>query len=457
MGLKGAPGFYHKRGAQADVPPLKFGYMKKILFSSRNFWKTLKTFCAAAEVPSALRSNVSMVIEEVRSDGDKAVRKFVRKFDRADLKPAHFQVLPQELERAARRLNQSTRAAIRESLKCVGNFHKECLPKDWTTRNAHGARVGEHYYPLQRVGIYVPKGLVSTVVMTCGLARVAKVPEIAVFTPCDETGKVSDGVLGALHMAGVKEVYRVGGIPAVAAMAYGTASIKPVLKIFGPGNAYVVEAKRQVYGRVGVDLLPGPSEVMIIADDSADASFVAADLLAQAEHGSGREKIYFIGLSESVVKKVYECLREQLKTLPRKALISSVLKNGFLTVVADSLEEAAEVANYVAPEHLELEVAERDQKVLTRLIRTAGAIMQGKWSATALGDFTAGPSHELPTGGAGCFSSGLRVEDFMRRSSVIRYDKASLSKAASVVRVFSKLEDLEAHGRSVEIRLGKNE
>jgi histidinol dehydrogenase len=457
LGLKGAPCFYHKRGAQADLPQTKFGYMKKILFSSSSFWKTLKAFCAAAEVPSALRSNVSTIIEEVRSDGDKAVRKFVKKFDRVDLKPAHFQVSSEELEGAARRLNESSRAAIRESLKCVGNFHKECLPKDWTTRNVHGARVGENFYPLQRVGIYIPKGLVSTVVMTCGLARIAKVPEIAVFTPCDEKGNVSDGVLGALHLAGVKEVYRIGGIQAVAAMAYGTTSIKPVLKIFGPGNAYVVEAKRQVYGRVGVDLLPGPSEVMVIADDSADASFIAADLLAQAEHGSGREKIYFVGLSESIVNKVSSCLRGQLKTLPRKSLISSVLKNGFLTVIVDSLEEAAEVANCVAPEHLELGVAQKGQKVLTRLISTAGAIMQGKWSATALGDFTAGPSHELPTGGAGRFSSGLRVEDFMRRSSVIRYDKASLLKAASVVSAFSKLEDLEAHGRSVEIRLGKNE
>ncbi len=457
MGLKGVPGFYHKRGAQADVPSFKFGYMKKILFSSRRFWQTLKTFCAAAEVPSTLRNSVSTVIEEVRSDGDKAVCKFIKKFDRANLQPAHFQVSPEELEKAARRLNQSARAAIRESLKCVKNFHKECLPKDWTTRNIHGAQVGENYYPLGRVGIYIPNGLVSTVVMTCGLARVAKVPEIAVFTPCDKKGNVSDGVLGALHIAGVNEVYRVGGIPAVAAMAYGTASIKPVVKIFGPGNAYVVEAKRQVYGRVGVDLLPGPSEVMIIADDSADPSFIAADLLAQAEHGSGREKIYFIGLSVSIVNEVQKCLREQLKILPRKALISSVLKNGFLTILVDSLEQAAEVANYVAPEHLELEVKEKDQKVLTQLITTAGAIMQGKWSATALGDFTAGPSHELPTGGAGRFSSGLRVEDFMRRSSVIRYDKTSLSKAASVVRAFSKLEDLEAHGRSVEIRLGKNE
>ncbi|MBL4576137.1 MAG: histidinol dehydrogenase [Opitutaceae bacterium] len=429
--------------------------MKKILFSSRSFWKTLKTFCAAAEVSSSLRKTVSSVIEEVRSDGDSAIRKYIKKFDRADVKPGCFRVSPEELKEASRRCDRSARMAIRESLKGVEEFHKQCLPKNWTTRNIHGALVGERYYPLERVGIYIPKGLVSTVVMTCGLAKVAKVPEVAVFTPCDEAGTVSDGVLAALHIAGVKEVYRIGGIPAVAAMAYGTASIKPVLKVFGPGNAYVVEAKRQVYGQIGVDLLPGPSEVMLIADDTAEASFAAADLLAQAEHGSGREKIYFVGLSESIVKKVHDCLREQLKTLPRKTLIASVLKNGFLTILVDSLEAAAEVANYVAPEHLELEVEEKGQEFLTRLITTAGAIMQGKWSATALGDFTAGPSHELPTGGAGRFSSGLRVEDFMRRSSVIRYDKKSLSKAASVVGVFSQLENLDAHGRSVEIRLEK--
>jgi histidinol dehydrogenase len=288
--------------------------------------------------------------------------------------------------------------------------------------------------------------------MTAPLAKVARVPEIALFTPCDSDGKVPDAVLAAARLCGVSEVYRIGGVPAIGAMAYGTRTIPPVVKIFGPGNGYVVEAKRQVYGHVGVDLLPGPSEVMIVADASADPEFVATDLLAQAEHGSGRERVFLVTTSRRLVNAVHKRLKAETKKLGQKAPASHVLTKGFLSVVVPDLDAAAQVADWVAPEHLELEVPGPAQKLLLSKVTTAGAALLGGWSATALGDFTAGPSHELPTGRAGRFSSGLQVIDFLRRTSVVEYDEAALRRAAPVVEAFSRMEKLEAHVRSVTVR-----
>jgi histidinol dehydrogenase len=284
------------------------------------------------------------------------------------------------------------------------------------------------------------------------LAKIAGCPEIAVFTPSDSGGKVAAGMLAALHLLGVTEVYRIGGVQAIGAMAYGTMTIPAVDKVFGPGNAYVCEAKRQVFGTVGVDSLPGPSEVMIIADETARATFVAADLLAQAEHGSGREKIYLVATSAEIISAVASEIRTQLQLITRSEKTQRVLNEGFLAIEIGSLGQAAAIANYVAPEHLELLVAEPAIKKLTAEITTAGAIMIGNYSPTALGDYTAGPSHVLPTGRAGRFFSGLRVADFMRRTSLIRYDRASVKKAQPVVAALTAMERLDAHGRSVRIR-----
>jgi histidinol dehydrogenase len=288
--------------------------------------------------------------------------------------------------------------------------------------------------------------------MTATLAKIAGCPQIAVFTPSNSSGKVADGLFAALHLIGVDEVYRIGGVQAIGAMAYGTSSIPAVDKIYGPGNAYVCEAKRQVFGHVGVDSLPGPSEVMIIADDTARADFAAADLLAQAEHGSGREKIYLVGTSAKIIAAIAAEVQAQLPTLTRSEKTARVLAEGWLAVQVDTLAQAAEIANYVAPEHLELLVKDSSAKTLTKAITTAGAIMLGNFTPTALGDFTAGPSHVLPTGRAGRFFSGLRVADFQRRTSLIRYDRASVKRGAPVVAAFAAMERLDAHGRSVRIR-----
>ena len=315
--------------------------------------------------------------------------------------------------------------------------------------------MGEKFDPIRRVGLYAPGGgapLVSTILMTVALAKIAACPEIAVFTPSNADGKVAPAMLAALHLLGIEEVYRLGGVQAVGAMAYGTTTIPAVDKIFGPGNAYVCEAKRQVFGTVGVDLLPGPSEVMIIADDTAKISFIAADLLAQAEHGSGREKIFLVSTSEPLLSAIDSELRTQLQLIGRAAKCQRVLDHGFVAIEVKSWAQAADVANFVAPEHLELMVPDGPAKALTKAVTTAGAIMVGQHTPTALGDYLAGPSHVLPTGRAGRFFSGLRVTDFLRRTSIIHYDRASVKKAAPVVAALSGLEQLDAHGRSVRIR-----
>lgn len=315
--------------------------------------------------------------------------------------------------------------------------------------------VGEKFDPIRRVGLYVPGGqvpLVSTVLMTATLAQIAGCPEIAVFTPSGKDGRIAAGLLAALHFLGIKEVYRIGGVQAIGAMAYGTKTIPAVDKVFGPGNAYVCEAKRQVFGTVGVDSLPGPSEVMVIADQTARADYVAADLLAQAEHGSGREKIYLVVTAEKIARAVAAELERQLATLTRSVKALRVLDAGFLTVVVKHSTDAAAIANYVAPEHLELIVQAAAVEPLIKRITTAGAIMIGNHTPTALGDFTAGPSHVLPTGRTGRFFSGLRVADFVRRTSLVRYDRATVRAGQRVVAAFAAMEQLDAHGRSVLIR-----
>ncbi|HEY4988392.1 MAG TPA: histidinol dehydrogenase [Opitutaceae bacterium] len=430
--------------------------MRTISFASRRFDSELATFCRSASASPAISRSVAAILAGVRTRGDSAVVRYARTFDGAALRPRGFRVTAREMAEAARQLPAARRRALRAVHAAVLEFNAKTLPKNWSARNLHGARVGEKFDPIRRVGLYVPGGqvpLVSTVLMTATLAKIAGCPEIAVFTPSGPGGRVAPDLLAALDLAGITEVYRIGGVQAIGAMAYGTASIRAVDKIFGPGNAYVCEAKRQVFGVVGVDLLPGPSEVMVIADESARVDFAAADILAQAEHGSGREKVYLVATSEKIVAGVEAEMGMQLNALSRSAKVKPVLRNGFLSIVVPGLREAAEVANRVAPEHLELLVQPGAVRGLLKAVTTAGAIMVGNATPTALGDFAAGPSHVLPTGGAGRFSSGLRVADFIRRTSVLHYDPRSLRKAEATVAMLSAMEKLDAHGRSAAIRL----
>jgi histidinol dehydrogenase len=409
-------------------------------------------------VSRELSAGVAAILNAVYERGDEAVGYYAAKFDGAKLQARDFRVKPAELTAAARRLPVAERRALVAAHDNIVAFNRRGLPQPWTAKNKHGAVVGEKFDPIRRVGIYVPGGqvpLVSTVLMTATLAKIAGCPEIAVFTPSNSSGKIADGLLAALHLVGVDEVYRLGGVHAIGAMAYGTTTIPAVDKVFGPGNAFVCEAKRQVFGTVGVDSLPGPSEVMIIADETARADFAAADLLAQAEHGSGREKIFIVATSTKIIAEIVAEMEKQLHLLSRSEKMSRVLAEGFLAVEVKTLAQAAEVANYVAPEHLELLVKDSAAKVLTRTVTTAGAIMLGNFTPTALGDFTAGPSHVLPTGRAGRFFSGLRVADFLRRTSIVGYSRGSLRKGEPVVAAFATMEHLDAHGRSVKIRTEK--
>lgn len=420
------------------------------------FSQALRKFCSGATATGDVAEVVRAVLADVRKGGDKAVLEYTKKFDGASLKASGMRVSAQELKSSISSISAADRKAIRESIALVKDFHKKTLPKAWKGKNAQGGIVGERFYPIQRVGLYIPGGnvpLVSTVIMTAVLAKLVKCPEIAVCTPPDEEGNVAPGMLAALAMVGIDEVYKVGGVQAVGAMAYGTKTVPSVDKIFGPGNAFVMEAKRQVLGTVGIDLLPGPSEVMIIADAGANAAHVAADLLAQAEHGSGKEIIYLATTSKALLARIKKQLEKQLPALTHAEKCEKVLDKRCLAVTCKSLEQAATVANYIAPEHLELQVADKSIEPLTNQITTAGAILQGYMTPTVLGDFTAGPSHTLPTGRAGRFFSGLQATDFMRRSSTVRYNSKSLSKAAPVVETFARLEQLDAHGKSLTIRV----
>ncbi|QTN32119.1 histidinol dehydrogenase [Akkermansiaceae bacterium] len=401
----------------------------------------------------SVRDLVSDIIGKVASQGDRALVELTDRFDGAKLSAKGLFVSEKEFSEAAAGVTAETREAVRRSLANIHAFAKRSMRKDWSGKNAEGATVGERFTPFDRVGVYVPGGkapLVSTALMTAGFAQAAGVPEIFAATPCGADGKVNPALLYALHQAGVTEAIKVGGAQAIAAMALGTRTIRPVDRIFGPGNRFVVEAKRQLVGAVSIDLLPGPSEILILADSSAKAAYIAADMLAQAEHG-GDSIVGFATPSKGLLNQVVREIEKQSATLSRAKMIREVLKNGTFLLHVKSIEEGIAISNDFAPEHLSL-VVEDEAAVLAR-IRTAGAIYLGADSPVAVGDFLAGPSHTLPTGGAGRSFSGLRADQFQRRTSIVRMGKAAVRKSLTVIEEFARLEGLDAHGKSTSIRL----
>jgi histidinol dehydrogenase len=394
------------------------------------------------------------IIESVRARGDGALLEFTERFDGVALSVEQITISTAELLGASLKADATLRLAVAEAEKNIANFARKSRRKAWRMVNSHGATVGEKFDAFQRVGIYIPGGtapLVSTALMTITLARVAGCREIVVCTPPDRTGSVNPALLFAARSAGATEIYKVGGAQAIVAMALGTATIRPVQKIFGPGNAYVVAAKRLLFGRVAVDLLPGPSEVLVLADDTANPKFAAADLLAQAEHGSGHERVWLVTNSAKLIRSVQKEIARQLPKLSRREFIQRALDhNGWLIQVA-TLDAGIALVNRLAPEHCE--VLTRNAAELSQRIVTAGAIFLGNWSPTVLGDYVAGPSHTLPTGGAGASFAGLTVDQFQRRTSVVEYTRPALKQALGAVKKFAELEGLDAHGQSAEIRL----
>jgi histidinol dehydrogenase len=400
-----------------------------------------------------MRELVSGIIAEVALKGDAALFAFTKRFDGAQLTAKSLFITAAEFDAAEAAVTPATRTAVASSLKNIHAFARRSLRKDWSAKNAEGATVGERFTPFDRVGVYVPGGkapLVSTALMTAGFARAAGVPEILAATPCGPDGKVNPSLLYALKAAGVTEAIRVGGAQAIAAMAIGTRSVRPVDRIFGPGNRFVVEAKRQLVGAVSIDLLPGPSEILILADKTGNPRFIAADLLAQAEHG-GDSVVGFATDSKALLGKVVREVEKQLATLSRGKIIRDVLKSGTFLLHVKSFAEGVAISNAFCPEHLSLITA--DEARWLPQIRTAGAIYLGNDSPVAVGDFLAGPSHTLPTGGAGRSFSGLRADQFQRRTSIVRLDTASVRKSLPVVEEFARIEGLDAHGRSTAIRL----
>lgn len=406
-------------------------------------------------IPAAgVRRAVEDIIARVAAEGDAALCHYAAEFDHVQLSPGQLRVSEQELAEAQSVVPDDVKEAIAASLANIAYFSRQSMRKDWTGTNAQGCEVGEYFTPYERVGIYVPGGkapLVSTSLMTGGFAKAVGVPEIVAMTPCGPDGKVNPAVLVALQAAGATEIYRIGGAQAIAALALGTQTIAPVSKIFGPGNRFVVEAKRQLVGAVAIDLLPGPSEVMVLADHTANPAYVAADLLAQAEHG-GDSVIAFITTSPGLLEAVEAEIARQVATLSRAGYLQQVLAENATCLLVPDLETGAGLVNRFAPEHLVLVVEEqREQAVLSR-IRTAGAIYAGTYSTVACGDFLAGPSHTLPTGGSGKSFSGIRADQFQRRTSIVRMSPEAARASLPYVQVFSRVEGLDAHGRSLEIR-----
>ena len=429
--------------------------MNLIRYTDSGFPGKLNKLIAASSLfDPVIEQRTREIIRNVEQHGDKALIQFTEKFDGAKLAPRQLSVGQTELANAWRSTDARTRKAIRLAKANVAFFAKQSLRKNWQARNPQGGVVGEKFDPFARVGVYIPGGpapLASTTLMTVTLAKVAGCREIVACTPCDKAGQVNAALLAARGQAGATEVYRVGGAQAIAAMACGTKTIRPVQKIFGPGNAYVVAAKRLLFGRVAIDLLPGPSEMFVLADASANPKFAAADLLAQAEHGSGHERVWLASNSKKLIAGVQREIDRQLPSLSRQKFIKKVLgKNGWLIHVK-SINDGIALANRIAPEHCELML--RNPGPAVKQIVTAGAIFVGSWSPTVLGDYMAGPSHTLPTGGAGASFAGLTVDQFQRRTSVVKYNRPALAKSIDTLRTFAEMEGLDAHGRSAEILL----
>jgi histidinol dehydrogenase len=427
--------------------------MRVLSYRDRGYRKFVDSLDRRAEPSRELEETVAGIVDEVRKKGDRALIEFTRKFDGAKLSPGSLFVSEEEFAEAEKLVAPATKRAIRASRRNIHAFARESLRKDWKRRNAEGAVVGERFVPFDRVGIYVPGGkapLVSTALMTGAFAQAAKVPEIVATTPVGAEGRINPELLYALRAAGATEVLKVGGAQAVAALALGTRKVGRVDKIFGPGNAFVVEAKRQLVGAVSIDLLPGPSEVLVVSDTSGDPVCIAADLLAQAEHG-GDSVVGFVTTSSRLLKQVEKEIARQLERLSRAGYIEESLKKGGFALLVPSMDEAIRICNVFAPEHLSLVV--KDERKRLAEIRTAGAIYLGNESAIAVGDFLAGPSHTLPTGGAGKSFSGLRADQFQRRTSIVRMDASSVRKSLPVVQEFARIEGLDAHGESVRLRV----
>ncbi len=400
---------------------------------------------------------VSDIVEDVRRRGDEALFEYTLKFDHVSIDAQNIRVTQQEIEEAYQTVDPALIKVIRSALANIRAFHEKQKRTSWFESTPEGTLLGQKIAPLEKAGVYVPGGKAvypSTVLMNVVPAKVAGVDRVIMVTPPGKDGKVNAGTLVAAHEAGTDEIYKVGGAQAIAALAFGTASIPRVDKITGPGNIFVALAKRQVFGNVSIDSIAGPSEIMVLADETANAKYVAADLLSQAEHDEMASAI-LVTTSEALAEEVSNEIDLFLEKLSRRAIIEKSLEQFGWLLVADNLEEAVDMVNTVASEHLEI-VTKDPFDVMTR-VRNAGAIFLGSYSSEPLGDYLAGPNHVLPTGGSARFFSPLGVDDFVKKSSIIYYSKQALEGVKDDIIAFAKSEGLTAHANSIEVRYPEKE
>ena len=433
---------------KTDAPILKY--------SANGRSTKIEDFLLRPPVEKGADKIAAGVLADIKEHGDSAVVKYAQQFDRSPVTLATMRVTTAEIAAAKKAVDADFKKAAKEAHKRIAQFAVAGLREDWRMPAPQGGWLGEKFVALDRVGAYIPGGaapLASTALMTLTLAEVAGVPERIACTPATADGSVNPYILFALDLAGATEIYKVGGIQAIGAMAYGTKTIKKVQKIVGPGGPYVTAAKRLVYGEVALDMVAGPSEIAVLADETANPAHVAADLLSQAEHGTGSEKALLVTTSEKMAKAVRVELEIQSAKLIRQKPIAEVLARGCLLIVVENVEMGIELCNRFAPEHMEV-IVKNAERVAAKIYR-AGAIFIGPWTPEAVGDFAAGPSHVLPTGGTAAFFSGLTVEDFRRRVSLIHFTKEDLKETVFVVEAFGRVETLDAHARSATIRLEK--
>lgn len=425
--------------------------MKVLMSSDRAFKAALRRVTSRSNLQGGkVEAAVRTILKAVARGGDNAVIRYTKKFDRVSLKPVQFRVGPQQIKEAYYQIRKEEGDALRYAAQRIMAFHERQRTKTWMYQD-NGATLGQMVMPLDAVGLYVPGGKAvypSSVLMAAIPAKVAGVKRVVMCTPTPR-GEMSPYLLVAADIAGVDEVYRIGGVQAIGALAYGTKTIARVDKIVGPGNAFVTTAKRLLYGTVALDMVAGPSELLVIADDDANASHVAADLLCEAEHDEDAQ-VYLVTTSERLAKNVARLVQEQLKKMKREKIISKSLARHAVAFIVSSMAEAIDLANDIAPEHLTLSV-ERPFDYLEK-VRHAGALFLGRYTPPAVADYVAGPNHVLPTGGTARFFSPLSFDDYVKKSNIIAYTKEELVKVKDHLSRIAQMEGLDAHLKSVESR-----
>ena len=416
-------------------------------------YKKVENFLLRPSVEEQAMQAATRILADVKERGDKAVIDCARLYDGSNISNRRIRVSVEELAEARKVVDADFKKAAGEAHKRIVAFSRNGLRDDWKMETPKGGMLGERFVPFDRVGAYIPGGaapLASTALMTLTLAKVAGVKELVACSPANAEGKLNPYIIYALDLAGATEIYKIGGIHAIGAMAYGTRSIAKVRKIVGPGGPYVTAAKRQVYGDVALDMVAGPSEIAVLCDTSANPAHVAADLLSQAEHGTGLEKAMLVTTSQKQAEMVRDEILKQAKMLSRSEPVFQVLEKGMLLVVVKNLTDGMKLCNLFAPEHMEL-IVSNPEKWIDKVVN-AGALFIGEWTPESVGDFAAGPSHVLPTGGTAAYFSGLTVEDFRRRVSLIQFTKEDLKNTLPVVEAFGRVETLDGHVRSATIR-----